>query len=140
MITLAKTSQKTKATPGDVFALWADIDNWTDFDDGIEWAKLTDTFAAGGHYVIKPKGGPKTEATIQIIESNKRFVDISHLPGASLTFDHVLTQGQSGVTVEITMALSGPFAWLWAKIRGKNQQADLDKSTAALIKKAEAKR
>lgn len=139
MITLAKTSQTTKAAPEAVFALWADIDNWADHDDGIEWAKLTDAFATGGHYVIKPKGGPKTKATIQIVEPNKRFVDVSHLPGASLKFDHVLTQGRSGTAVDIVMTLSGPFAWLWAKILGKNQQADLDSSTAALIKKAEAK-
>jgi hypothetical protein len=35
------------------------------------------------------------------------------------------------------MTLSGPLSRLWAKILVKNQQADLEKSTANLIAKAE---
>ena len=37
------------------------------------------------------------------------------------------------------MSISGPLSFLWAKILGKNQQADLEKSTAKLIAKAEGK-
>lgn len=52
MITLAETHQTTAAKPADIFKLWADINHWAEYDEGIEWAKLTDTFAAGGHYLI----------------------------------------------------------------------------------------
>jgi len=138
MITLAQTTQPTKATPAAIFALWADIDHWADHDDGIEWAKLTDTFTAGGHYVIKPKGGPKTKATIVLIEPDRHFVDVAHLLGASLKFDHTLSQQAGNTVVEITMTLSGPLSWLWAKILGTGQQADLETSTAKLIARAEA--
>jgi hypothetical protein len=137
MITLAQTSQHTKANPSAVFALWADIDHWADYDEGIEWAKLTDTFAAGGHYTLKPKGGPKVKATILVVEPNKRFIDVSNLPGAKLKFDHAITQQSGTTTVSIVMTLNGPLSRLWAKILGKNQQADLEKSTANLIAKAE---
>ncbi len=68
MITLAQTSQQTKAKPAAIFALWADIDHWADHDEGIEWTKFTDMFTAGGHYTIKPKGGPKVRATILAVE------------------------------------------------------------------------
>lgn len=137
MITLASTTQTTNAKPSAIFALWADIDHWHEFDEGIEWAKLTTGFTAGGHYTIKPKGGPKVTADILIVEPNKRFADVSHLPGAKLHFDHRISQQNSKTTIEITMTLSGPLAWLWAKILGKNQQSDLEKSTASLIAKAE---
>ena len=137
MITLAKTTQTTKASPAAIFALWADIDHWNDHDEGIEWAKLSDTFASGGHYTIKPKGGPKTKADILVVEPNKRFVDVSHLPGAKLKFDHSISQNANNTTVSIVMTLTGPLSFLWAKILGKNQQADLEKSTATLIAKAE---
>lgn len=137
MITLAKTHQTTIAKPTNIFNLWADINRWAEYDEGIEWAKLTDTFIEGGHYVIKPKGGPTVKATIITIEPNRRFIDVSHLPGAKLTFDHLLTEENGQTIVSITVTLHGPLAWLWAKILGKNQQADLEKSTANLIKKAE---
>lgn len=137
MITLAKTTQHTKASPKAIFALWADVDHWADYDDGIEWVKLTDKFKPGGHYVIKPKGGPKVKSDIVIAQPNKHFVDISRLMGAKLKFDHTLTQQSGATTVDIVMTVSGPLAWFWAKVLGKNQQADLEKSTAQLIAKAE---
>lgn len=134
---LAQTTVQTKAKPEAIFKLWADINHWADHDKGIEWAKLTDTFMAGGHYTIKPKGGPKVKATILVVEQNKRFVDVSHLLGAKLKFDHSLTQQANTTSVSVTMSLSGPLGWLWAKILGKNQQADLEESTVNLVAKAE---
>ena len=138
MITLATTSQQTKATPAAIFALWADIDHWHEYDHGIEWAKLTDSFSAGGHYTIKPKGGPKVKADIITVEPNQQFVDVSHLFGAKLTFNHRLHMENGITTVSITMTIHGPLSRLWAKILGKNQQADLEASTANLIAKAQA--
>lgn len=137
MKTLGETTQHTKAKPEAVFRLWADIDNWADYDDGIEWAKLTDKFCTGGKYTIKPKGGPKVKATILVVEPYKRFIDVSHLVGAKLKFDHTVTQHNGITAVTIEMSISGPMSWLWAKILGNNQQNDLENSTAKLLAKAE---
>ncbi len=134
---LAQTTQQTTATSDAIFALWADIDHWADYDKGIEWAKLTDSFSAGGHYTLKPKGGPKVTATILVVEPNQKFIDVSHLPGADLKFDHIIRQEAGRTSVSLVMTISGPLSWLWAKILGKNQQSDLEQSTANLIAKAE---
>jgi len=134
---LAQTTIKTSAGPETIFALWADVNHWSDFDHGIEWARLVGSFEAGGCYTIRPKGGPTVKATILVVEPYKTFVDVSHLPGAKLRFEHIIREQQGHSTVTITMSISGPLAWLWAKILGKNQQADLEKSTASLIAKAE---
>lgn len=137
MILLAKTHQTTTAKPADIFNLWADINHWADYDAGIEWAKLTGVFAEGSNYTIKPKGGPMVKATIATVEPNRHFVDVSHLFGAKLVFDHAIDQRDDKTVVSITQTIHGPLAWLWAKVLGKDQQADLEKSTANLIKKAE---
>ncbi len=136
MKTLAQTTQQTTATPETIFKLWADVDNWAAYDHGIKWAKLTDDFSAGGHYTLKPRGGPKVKATILMVEPNKRFIDVSHLLGAKLKFDHKIIKENDHIVVSITMTIDGPIGWLWAKILGKNQQADLEQSTANLIAKA----
>jgi hypothetical protein len=96
----------------------------------------TDRYFRRG-WPLKPKGGPKVKATILVVEPNKRFIDVSNLPGAKLKFDHAITQQSGTTTVSIVMTLNGPLSRLWAKILGKNQQADLEKSTANLIAKAE---
>jgi len=137
MKTIAQTSQQTKATPEAIFKLWADIDNWAEYDNGIEWAKLTDSFSAGGHYTLKPKGGPKVKATILVVEPGKKFVDVSHLMGAKLKLDHSITKQNELTEISISMTISGPMSWLWTKILGKNQQSDLEQSTANLIARAE---
>ena len=137
MITLAQTTQSTTAKPSAVFSLWADINHWTDFDSGIEWAKLDQPFKAGSHYTIKPQGGPTVHATIEVVEPNNRFIDVSHLLGAKLRFDHSIVTHNNNSEVTIIMTLEGPLVWLWKKILGKNQQTDLEKSTASLIAKAE---
>lgn len=139
MKTLAQTTQTTKATPADIFQLWADVNSWAEYDHGIEWAKLTDTFGAGGHYMLKPKGGPKVKAKILVADANSRFIDESQLPGAKLKFDHELSAQNGVTTVKLTMTISGPLSFIWAKILGKNQQSDLEASTANLIAKAEGK-
>jgi hypothetical protein len=134
---LAQTTHITAATPEVIFKLWEDIDNWADYDHGIEWAKLTDGFTVGGQYILKPKGGPKVKATILVVEPASRFVDVSHLVGANLKFDHRLANRNGTTATSITITISGPMSWLWARILDKNQQADLDRSTANLIAKAE---
>ena len=138
MKTLAQTTQTTNAKPEAIFALWKDVDNWADHDEGIEWAKLVDEFGVGARYVIKPKGGPKTKATIVTVIENQKFVDVSHLLGCEMTFDHTLEVRDGRTVVTLVMSLEGPLTWLWTKILGKNQQADLEKSTAKLIMAAEA--
>lgn len=137
MTLIAKTTLTTPASPSAIFALWADINHWAEFDHGIEWARLEGPFVEGAAYTIRPNGGPSFKATIITITTNKRFIDVSHLYGAKLTFDHSLAQGKGGTVVDVAMSLSGPMAWLWKIILGKNQQADLDQSTQNLVKKAE---
>jgi hypothetical protein len=137
MKVLAGTTQATQATPESIFKLWEDIDHWADYDHGIEWAKITDKFAVGGHYTLKPKGGPKVKATILVVDPGKQFIDVSHLLGAKLQFDHTITKQNGATMVTVVMTISGPLSWLWAKILGKNQQADIEQSTANLIAKAE---
>lgn len=135
---LAQTSLTTSASPQAVYALWADVNNWHTFDDGIEWAKLNGPFAEGATYTIKPKGGPKVKATVVTDQPPTRFIDVSHLWGAKLRFDHTITTTEGISTVEIINTIDGPLAWLWAKILGKDQQADLERSVQKLVATAEA--
>lgn len=134
---IAQTTQPTKASPERIFALWSDVNNWASYDHGIEWAKLTEPFNTGARYSIKPKGGPSLKARILLVEPGSRFVDVSYLFGAKLTFDHSIVQKAGVASVSVVMSLTGPLSWLWVKILGKNQQADLEQATANLIAKAE---
>jgi hypothetical protein len=135
MIKIAQTTQASTAKPEVIFALWEDVSHWPQFDHGIEWARLEGKFAVGSKCTLKPKGGPRVKATIVEVVSCKSFVDVSYLLGAELRFEHVIDQGR----VSVVIALTGPLSGLWAKILGKNQQADLERSTANLIAKAEGR-
>jgi hypothetical protein len=44
---------------GAVWKVWSDVDHWREWDEDIEYTKLSGPFVAGGELTLKPKGGPK---------------------------------------------------------------------------------
>jgi hypothetical protein len=136
---LATAQIITKAQAHAIFRLWEDVEQWPTWDNGIEWAKLEGPFSTGTNYRLKPKGGPVTKATIQLVENDHAFNDVSHLPGAKLYFEHVIEPTGSARTVTHTVRINGPLAWLWRRILGKNIQKGLQPALDTLGRLAEGK-
>jgi hypothetical protein len=107
---------------------------WPEWNADTEWVRLDGPFATGSTGALKPKGGPKVKFTIGSLVPERRFVDVSHLVGAKLTFDHVVEPRESGCEVRVAVTLAGPLARLWARILGggfrKTVQPDLDRLVA----------
>ena len=91
MTTLATADVTTSAAPAAIFARWADMSTWPEWNLDTEWARLDGAFVQGATGVLKPKGGPKVRFTVQKLVPGRAFVDVSRLFGARLTFDHRVT-------------------------------------------------
>jgi hypothetical protein len=137
---LAEATQQTNASPKQIFEIWSDINNWSQFDESVEWAQLHEEFKAGSHFILKPKGGPKVTATIVSAEHNREFTNTSRMPGAVLKFAHNIIKKNGHVYVQVTISIEGPLSWLWAKILGKDQKRALEKSILNLVRLAEEKK
>jgi hypothetical protein len=137
MSILATARVSSPAAPGAFFERWADMATWPEWNLDSEWVRLDGPFAEGGTGRLKPKGGFAVPFVIERLVPGREFVDTSRLPGARLTFAHVVaTRPDGGSDVEVTVTLTGPLRRLWHLVLGKDVaatvQPDLDRLAATV--------
>lgn len=129
-ITIATASITSGAAASAFFARWADMETWPEWNTDTAWVRLDGPFTQGATGTLKPKGGPKVRFVVAELSAD-RFLDVSRLVGARLSFDHRVTVLDSGTRVEVTVSLDGPLARVWNVILGadlrKSLQPDLDR-------------
>ena len=136
MWTKSYSTLTKEATKEQMWQLFADVNNWHNWDDGIEYAKMEGKFEQGNYFLLKPKGGPKVK--IQLIETieNKRFVDYTKFPLAKMYGEHDLEETPEGLKITTTMKVKGLLAFLWIKIVAQNIIDSLPKEMEQQIKTA----
>ncbi|SEW50996.1 SRPBCC family protein [Chitinophaga arvensicola] len=105
-----------KATKEQMWKLFADVNNWHTWDQGIEYARLDGNFEKGNTFLLKPKGGPKVKIELFEIIPNKRFTDLTRFPLAKMYGDHTFEETPEGLKITVTMTVSGVLGFLWKKI------------------------
>lgn len=135
MTTLATASVRSSAPASAFFDRWGDMATWPQWNLDTEWVRLDGPFVRGATGVLKPKGGPKVPFTVETLEPGRRFTDVSHLVGARLVFDHVVTtQADGGCTVDVVVTLTGPLRLFWGAVLGggikTSAQPDLERLAA----------
>src|SRR4051795_3933619 len=88
MTTIATAAATTTAPASAVFARWADMATWPQWNTDTEWVRLDGEFRTGATGTLKPKGAPKVRFEVTSLVPGQEFVDVSKLLGARLTFDH----------------------------------------------------
>lgn len=130
-----KTSKKVY--PGvkkeDVWKVWKDIDNWTDWNPDLESTKLIDSFETGGNFELKPKGVPIVKFTLEEVIENASFTDCAHLPGAKMFGKHEMKETDEGLELKTTVSISGATAMMWVNMVGERVAAKMPDQMDALI-------
>ena len=139
MITIATAHADSTAAASAFFARWADMDTWPEWNLDTEWVRRDGPFVEGCTGVLKPRGGPKVKFVVERLVPDREFVDVSLLLGARLRFDHVVTsRPDGGCTVDVTVTMSGPLRWLWARILGNGFRASAQPDLDRLVNAAES--
>lgn len=135
---IIKHTVETIASPEAIWDIWQDVTNWNTWDHGIEFSTIEGPFKTGTTGTLKPKGGPLVHTKLTAVEPKKFFIDESKLPFARIIISHFLTElnGKTHVTHQIEM--TGPFAFFFAIVLGRNMKKNLPQDMAAMIKKAES--
>jgi len=105
-----------EATKEQMWKLFADVNNWHTWDNGIEYAKLDGEFKKGNHFLLKPKKGPKIKIELYETIPNRKFVDLTHFPLAKMYGEHTFEDTPEGLKLTVTMKVSGVLGFLWKKI------------------------
>jgi len=103
-------------TKEQLWKLFADVNSWHTWDEGIEYARLDGKFEKGNHFLLKPKKGPKVK--IELVETieNKKFVDLTKFPLAKMYGEHTFEETPNGLKITTTMKVEGALGFLWRKI------------------------
>jgi hypothetical protein len=105
-----------KATAEQMWKLFEDVNNWHQWDTGIEYARMEGEFRQGNHFLLKPKNGPKVK--IQLLEAvkNRKFTDLTRFPLAKMYGEHTFEETNDGLRITTTMKVEGPLSFLWVKL------------------------
>lgn len=135
MITLACLDTTVAAKPSELFARWVDVDTHPEWSSDLEWIRLEEHLAVGARGQLKPKRGPRSRFSVTELEDGRTFADTTHLLGAALTFRHRCEPSGHGARVTVDVTVSGPLAWLWARILGRrSMQTGIEGSLANLTR------
>lgn len=131
----------SSALPQTIWALWADVAGWRDWNPDVRRAVLQGPFAEGSTIAMTLGDGTVIDLAVADVAADARFVDVAEFDGLTLRTLHLvepLPAGGSRVTyrLEITgegVETAGPEV-------GAQVTADFPETVAGLIRRAEGER
>jgi hypothetical protein len=107
------------ATKEQLWKLFADVNNWHTWDEGIEYAKLDGKFEKGNHFILRPKGGPNVKVELLETVENKMFLDVTKFPLAKMYDEHLFEETSEGLKITNTITVKGILGFLWVQLVAK---------------------
>jgi hypothetical protein len=135
---------ESSATPAQLWARYADVPNWTDWDEGLEHVSLDGPFAVGVSGRLKPAGAPTSfPFTLTRVDVERGFSDVTPIPHRALplvrlVFDHELTPTATGTRITHRVAFRGPLGWLFRLVAGKGFHKDVPDAVNSLARRGAA--
>lgn len=134
---IIKHTIETQASPGAVWKIWTDVENWNSWDHGIEFSTIEGPFAVGAKGTLKPKGGPLVHMVLTHVEQQKAFVDESRLFLAQIIVSHDIRERNGITLVTHQIEMKGPLAFLFAFLIGRKMKKNLPQEMRRMIAMAE---
>jgi hypothetical protein len=87
---LASATVTADANGHDIWALWADVNGWPSWNDGLESARLPGSFREGNEFTLTLAGGQVVEPVLTEVSQGEGFADQTTLPfGVLYTTHHI---------------------------------------------------
>lgn len=137
---VASYKATTHASPENIWALWADINNWKKWDSGIENSELLTQFSAGNAFSLTPQGGEPIQVTLKTVTPGIEFSDEAVLPFGVLRNIHRIEQlgQQITITHEVHADIAQDASGFFSKKIWPHMQGGLPESVNNLISLATA--
>ncbi len=118
---------RTSAAPGDVWAVWADVARWPEWDVELESASIEGgRLALGAKGTIMPHRGPASSFIVSEFEPEEGYAFTTRLPLCELVVRRRLDgDGDGGTTFTHEVSFVGSFSFLFGALLGRRFQAAL---------------
>lgn len=117
-------SDRARAEPADVWALWADPARWADWNEQIERAEVEGELRVGAEARVKFRRGGTVKFEVTELEPERLFTDEARFPGARVGHEHRLEPGDSSVEITHRLYVSGPLSGFWALMLGRKRMRE----------------
>jgi hypothetical protein len=125
-----------EVTKEQMWKLFADVNNWHTWDEGIEFAKMEGKFEKGNFFTLRPKGGPNVKVELLQTVENKSFLDVTKFPLAKMFDNHTFEETPQGLKITNTISVTGVLGFLWRKIVAQKIVDSLPNDMQTQIKSA----
>ncbi|MEI7661479.1 MAG: SRPBCC family protein [Bacteroidota bacterium] len=116
MWTRSHTIVTKDVTKEQMWKLFADVNNWHTWDNGIEFARMEGKFEKGNHFILRPKGGPDVKVELLETIENKNFLDVTAFPLAKMYDNHSFEETKDGLKVTNSITMKGLLSFLWVRL------------------------
>lgn len=123
----------------DIWPLWADVSNWSQWHDDLDYCKIEGSFAVGNHFMLKPKDMKAVKIELVKIDEGKSFTDCTTFLGAKMYDTHELEETDDGLKLTNTLVVTGLLRYLWIKLVAQNVHDTAPKELDALVKLARSR-
>lgn len=120
-----------------VYALYADVANWTDWDPDVKSASINGAFASGSTGVIVPNGGPKSAVVFDQVVPNRGFHVLCKLPLCRMRFEHELVAAGNATKATHRVVFEGLLAPLFGRLIGSGMRQSQPRAMQSLKRVAE---
>jgi hypothetical protein len=116
-----------------IWNVWTNVNQWHTWQSDIEQARIEGEFKVGNKFMLKPKGGPRVNIELILVEPFKQFTDLTRFPGARMYGSHEFIQHENELEIKITMSIEGPLSFIWKKLVAEDVANSLPEQTENLI-------
>lgn len=85
---VAAATVTVDASPHDIWAIWADVNAWTNWDQGLQRTEMRGNFKAGTTFSLTPQGGQPVQVQIKTVTQGEEFSDEAVLPFGTIRTYH----------------------------------------------------
>jgi ligand-binding SRPBCC domain-containing protein len=125
-------------SPEAIFSIYENVEGWCQWDPDVQSASIAGEFVSGTAGKIKPTSGPPVRMRLTEVERNRSFTDETKLPMCSMKFEHHLVQEGQGTRVVHRVSFSGPLAFFFGRVIGRQLRRGLPEALTRLKALAEA--
>jgi len=125
-----------EATKEQLWKLFANVNAWATWDEGVESASMEGKFEKGNHFTLRPKGGPTVKIKLIETTENKSFTDMTTFPLAKMYGEHIFEETPEGLRITTTMKVEGLLGFFWRKVVAQPIVDALPKEMIAQVKYA----
>lgn len=134
-----EASVQVMAPPQTVYAIWANVPQWPQWDPDTRMAFLDGPLAPGAKGRLTPRKGFSVAMVVTDAVDNERFTVECPVLGNVMRFEHLLYPAHGGVQVIHRVSFHGLLAWLLRRTVGRDVRHGLPQTLVRLKAHAESR-